>query len=137
MALLSIVIGFNKFQINEEEISSNEYLKLRIQHVQKEKEEGKTVYPHKFHVSISLVDFIKKYETLAQEEASDEVLTVAGRIHAIRESSQKLRFYDLRGEGVKLQVRGIYVVLYSCFQFCGFCFTLVLCCVVNIIKYWR
>lgn len=28
----------------------------------------------------------------------------AGRIHAIRESGSKLVFYDLRGEGVKLQV---------------------------------
>lgn len=27
-----------------------------------------------------------------------------GRIHAIRESGAKLIFYDLRGEGVKLQV---------------------------------
>lgn len=30
--------------------------------------------------------------------------SVAGRIHAIRESGAKLIFYDLRGEGVKLQV---------------------------------
>lgn len=29
---------------------------------------------------------------------------MAGRIHAIRESGAKLIFYDLRGEGVKLQV---------------------------------
>ena len=29
---------------------------------------------------------------------------VAGRIHAIRESGAKLIFYDVRGEGVKLQV---------------------------------
>ncbi len=31
-------------------------------------------------------------------------LRVAGRVHAIRESGAKLIFYDLRGEGVKLQV---------------------------------
>lgn len=30
--------------------------------------------------------------------------SIAGRIHAIRESGAKLIFYDLRGEGVKLQV---------------------------------
>lgn len=29
---------------------------------------------------------------------------MAGRVHAIRESGAKLIFYDLRGEGVKLQV---------------------------------
>jgi len=29
---------------------------------------------------------------------------IAGRIHACRESGAKLIFYDLRGEGVKLQI---------------------------------
>lgn len=33
-----------------------------------------------------------------------EPLSVAGRVHAIRESGAKLIFYDLRGEGVKIQV---------------------------------
>ena len=28
----------------------------------------------------------------------------SGRIHAKRESSQKLLFYDVRGEGVKIQI---------------------------------
>lgn len=30
--------------------------------------------------------------------------SIAGRVHAIRESGAKLIFYDVRGEGVKLQV---------------------------------
>lgn len=30
--------------------------------------------------------------------------SIAGRVHAIRESGAKLIFYDLRGEGLKLQV---------------------------------
>lgn len=34
----------------------------------------------------------------------DVTLSVAGRVHAIRESGAKLVFYDLRGEGVKIQV---------------------------------
>ena len=60
-----------------------------------------------FQVSTSLTQFLQKYEHLAKEECceGDEV-TVAGRIHAIRESGNKLRFYDLRGEDVKLQVCG-------------------------------
>ncbi|KAK7071914.1 Lysine--tRNA ligase [Halocaridina rubra] len=91
-------------KINEEEISANDYLKLRTQYVQQQKDEGKAVYPHKFHVSTSLTDFIKTYEKLGQEEVGKEEVTLAGRIHAIRESSQKLRFYDLRGEDVKIQV---------------------------------
>ncbi|KAG0728986.1 Lysine--tRNA ligase [Chionoecetes opilio] len=93
-----------KPKVDEEETNPNEYLKLRTQFVQQQKDTAQDVYPHKFHVSTSLTEFLEKYESLSQEQASQEEVTVAGRIHAIRESSQKLRFYDLRGEGVKLQV---------------------------------
>lgn len=50
-------------------------------------------------------EFIEKYSQLNEGETlSDVKLSVAGRVHAIRESGAKLIFYDLRGEGVKLQV---------------------------------
>lgn len=93
-----------KPKVNEEDVSPNEYLKLRTQYVQQQKDAGHTVYPHKFHVSTSLAEFLETYQTLTQEKEGQEEVTVSGRVHAIRESSQKLRFYDLRGENVKLQV---------------------------------
>jgi lysyl-tRNA synthetase, class II len=69
------------------------------------KKTGDTPYPHKFHVSISLSEFIQKYDHLKEGESLDTVqLSLAGRVHAMRESGAKLIFYDLRGEGVKLQV---------------------------------
>lgn len=62
-------------------------------------------YPHKFHVSTSLEDFVSKYKDLKDGEIVESVkLSVAGRVHAIRESGAKLIFYDLRGEGTKIQV---------------------------------
>lgn len=62
-------------------------------------------YPHKFHVSISLESFIEKYSYVGDGEKLDDVkVSVAGRIHSIRNSGAKLIFYDLRGEGVKIQV---------------------------------
>uniref|UniRef100_U5EUE8 Lysine--tRNA ligase n=1 Tax=Corethrella appendiculata TaxID=1370023 RepID=U5EUE8_9DIPT len=90
----------------EEEISPNEYFKLRTNAVAELKKDPAThPYPHKFHVSTSLEEFIEKYSTLTDGEMLENIsLTVAGRIHAIRESGAKLIFYDLRGEGVKLQV---------------------------------
>lgn len=96
-----------KFKKNEEDISPNEYFKLRTGAIQKLKTIGgdSHPYPHKFHVSISLQDFIDKYSHLNEGEVveSDKV-SVAGRVHAIRESGAKLIFYDLRAEGTKLQV---------------------------------
>lgn len=101
------VVGSKKgTKIDEEEISPNEYFKLRSAAVTELKSNPQThPYPHKFHVSISLEDFIKKYSHLKDGETlENEKLSVAGRVHAIRESGAKLIFYDVRGEGVKIQV---------------------------------
>ncbi|KXJ75746.1 hypothetical protein RP20_CCG011135 [Aedes albopictus] len=93
-------------KVNEEEISPNEYFKLRSAAVvELKKSEATHPYPHKFHVSSSLEAFIERYGQLKDGDMLEqESLSVAGRIHAIRESGGKLIFYDLRGEGVKLQV---------------------------------
>lgn len=93
-------------KIDEAEISPNEYFKLRSTTITEWKKSEEThPYPHKFHVSSSLDDFITKYSSLADGETlENEKLSVAGRVHAIRESGAKLIFYDVRGEGVKIQV---------------------------------
>ncbi|XP_013182950.1 lysine--tRNA ligase isoform X1 [Amyelois transitella] len=91
----------------EEEISPNEYYKLRSSAIEALKKGPKDEhpYPHKFNVTISLEEFIEKYNNLNNGEVMENVtLSLAGRVHSIRESGAKLIFYDLRGEGVKLQV---------------------------------
>lgn len=51
-------------------------------------------------------NFIEKFSNNLKpgEILDNEVYSIAGRVHAIRESGAKLIFYDLRGEGVKIQV---------------------------------
>ncbi|CAK9811995.1 Lysine--tRNA ligase [Anthophora quadrimaculata] len=95
-----------KKEVKEEDINPNEYIKLRTQAITHLKNTNDNPYPHKFHVSISLENFIEKFSNnLKNGELLDtEVHSVAGRVHAIRESGAKLIFYDLRGEGVKIQV---------------------------------
>ncbi|CAG0915638.1 unnamed protein product [Notodromas monacha] len=89
----------------EEELSPNEYFKIRSAAVLDMKSRGENPYPHKFNVTTSLTTFIRDYQNLKPEEIKEnESLSIAGRIHAIRESGAKLKFYDVRGEGVKLQV---------------------------------
>lgn len=63
-------------------------------------------YPHKFHVSMSMENFIEKFSDTVKngEVLLNEVHSIAGRVFAIRESGAKLIFYDLRGEGLKVQV---------------------------------
>ncbi|XP_058119977.1 lysine--tRNA ligase-like isoform X2 [Anopheles ziemanni] len=91
---------------DEEEISPNEYFKLRSGAVAElKKVPGSHPYPHKFNVTMSIGDFIEKYNNLKEGETLADVnVSVAGRVHAIRESGVKLIFFDLRGEGLKLQV---------------------------------
>ncbi|ODN01824.1 Lysine--tRNA ligase [Orchesella cincta] len=90
---------------DEEEITPNEYYKLRLQTLQQFKDQGENPYPHKYHITISIEDFIEKYNDLKEGDVrEDTTVSLAGRIHAIRESGAKLIFYDCRGEGLKLQI---------------------------------
>ncbi|KAK7913115.1 hypothetical protein WMY93_013326 [Mugilogobius chulae] len=91
--------------LDEESLDPNQYFKIRTQAIQALKDTKEDPYPHKYHVDLSLTEFIEKYNHLQPgDQLSDVVLNVSGRVHAKRASGAKLLFYDLRGEGVKLQV---------------------------------
>ncbi|XP_006010961.1 lysine--tRNA ligase isoform X2 [Latimeria chalumnae] len=97
--------GEDACKVDEETLDPNQYFKIRTQAIQQLKGSPKDPYPHKFHVDMSLTDFIEKYSHLQPgDHLTDITLQVAGRIHAKRASGAKLIFYDLRGEGMKLQV---------------------------------
>ncbi|KAL9974645.1 hypothetical protein ACROYT_G011706 [Oculina patagonica] len=93
-----------KDELDEESLDPNQYFKIRSQAVQALKSTSESPYPHKFHVSTSLTEFIEKYKDVADGTWAEETVTVSGRVHAKRLSGAKLIFYDLRGEGVKIQV---------------------------------
>ncbi|KAL3065475.1 hypothetical protein OYC64_015614 [Pagothenia borchgrevinki] len=92
--------------LDEETLDPNQYFKIRSQAIQELKGTAEEPYPHKYHVDLSLTEFIEKYNHLQPGDQLTEValLNVSGRVHAKRASGAKLIFYDLRGEGVKLQV---------------------------------
>lgn len=98
--------GSKKNETPEEEIDANEYYKMRVNQVNTmKKEQGPgSVYPHKFQVDISMNTFIEKYSHLKNEEVSEDMLNIAGRIYSRRAMGQKLRFFDLRGESQKIQI---------------------------------
>ncbi|XP_041103133.1 lysine--tRNA ligase-like [Polyodon spathula] len=87
------------------ELEPRKYTELRTEAIRQMNENGEQTYPHKFNVKMTLSQFIETYSILKPEEhLKDTVTSVAGRIHAKRHASGKLVFYDLRGEGVKLQI---------------------------------
>ena len=62
-------------------------------------------YPHKFQVTTDLREFLKKYESLKTGEVLKDVeVRLGGRIYVKRSSGSKLLFYNVRAEGVKVQV---------------------------------
>ncbi|XP_071811723.1 lysine--tRNA ligase-like isoform X2 [Apostichopus japonicus] len=90
---------------DEETADPREYFKLRSQAVATLKESGEHPYPHKFHVTISLKDFIEKFQDkISPGDVLEETYSLSARVHAKRASGPKLIFYDIRGEGCKLQV---------------------------------
>ncbi|EKX72863.1 lysyl-tRNA synthetase, putative [Theileria equi strain WA] len=87
-----------------EEVDPRHYFQNRLDVVQ-EWRKNKTAYPHKFQTTMSIKDYISKYENLAAGEHDDSVVvSLAGRVSRIASSSSKLRFLDLKSEGYKLQV---------------------------------
>ncbi|XP_020296037.1 lysine--tRNA ligase-like isoform X2 [Pseudomyrmex gracilis] len=98
-------MSLKKNIVKDEDISPNEYFKIRSNFVNHLRSIDVNPYPHKFHVTISLQNFIDKYiDVVTDGEVLEEECSIAGRVHSIRPSGTKLIFYDLRGEGVKIQV---------------------------------
>ncbi|KAG6375616.1 hypothetical protein JVT61DRAFT_3183 [Boletus reticuloceps] len=94
---------------NEDDLNPNQYLELRSRAILKLKEtQDPNPYPHKFNVTKSVTDFIREYGEdgwIAPGQKLEGVqVSLAGRIHNIRSSGSRLKFYDLHGEGKHVQI---------------------------------
>ncbi|KAH0828109.1 hypothetical protein J3R83DRAFT_3780 [Lanmaoa asiatica] len=94
---------------NEDDLNPNQYLELRSRAILKLKEtQDPNPYPHKFNVTKSITHFIREYGKdglIAPGQKLEGVqVSIAGRIHTIRSSGSKLKFYDLHGEGKQVQI---------------------------------
>ncbi|KAH9484920.1 Lysine--tRNA ligase, cytoplasmic [Psilocybe cubensis] len=92
----------------EADLNPNQYYEMRCRQIQAlKKSQDPAPYPHKFHVTMSLTSYIKTYGPEGKIAPGDKlpvVESLAGRIHNIRSSGPKLIFYDLHGEGTKVQI---------------------------------
>ncbi|KAG1871297.1 lysyl-tRNA synthetase [Suillus subalutaceus] len=94
---------------NEDDLNPNQYFELRARTIQKLKEtQSPNPYPHKFNVSQSITSFVEEYskEGLipAGQKLDNVIIALSGRVHNIRSSGNKLKFYDLHGEGSQVQI---------------------------------
>ncbi|GAT22208.1 lysyl-tRNA synthetase [Aspergillus luchuensis] len=91
---------------DEANLTPNQYFEIRSKRINKLREtKNPDPYPHKFQVTDDLRKYLTDYEGLAKGEQKPEVaIRIAGRIYTKRASGAKLIFYDIRAEGVKVQV---------------------------------
>ncbi|KAH7928946.1 lysyl-tRNA synthetase [Leucogyrophana mollusca] len=93
---------------NEDDLNPNQYFELRSRAIQKLREtQSPNPYPHKFEVTTSITSYIEEYGAegkIAAGQKLDTIVSLAGRIHNIRANGAKLKFYDLHGEGKKVQI---------------------------------
>ena len=70
---------------------------MRVNHVNhlKATEGPGSVYPHKFHVTISMTDFVDKYSPLGNDQVSDDVVSMAGKCPTGHITCKLLLFHDL------------------------------------------
>ncbi|CDR96019.1 lysyl-tRNA synthetase, putative [Babesia bigemina] len=86
------------------EVDAKQYHKARVATVQEWRSQN-VAYPHKFQTNMNVAQFIDKYEHLVPGQYMErEEVRIAGRISRIASSSSKLRFYDMRSNGLRLQV---------------------------------
>lgn len=93
-----------KKKVEEEELDPTAYKANRETTVKKLQDEGIDPYPHKFNVEYRLPDYNTKFQPeTTNGERLDTQVSIAGRIVSIR-GGGKLFFYDLRGDGAKVQI---------------------------------
>jgi lysyl-tRNA synthetase class 2 len=93
-------------KVKEEEITDpNLFSENRRNAVAQMEKDGLNPYPHKFHVDLRIPDFNAEYEskTTDGERIEEKTISIAGRIVSVRHQG-KLYFYDLRGDGAKVQI---------------------------------
>jgi lysyl-tRNA synthetase, class II len=89
-----------------EGLDPTQYFANRAAAIAAQKAAGGDPYPHKFQVSMRIPEYVDKYAagTAAGERDDGTVVRLAGRIYTKRASGAKLVFYDVRGDGAKVQI---------------------------------
>ncbi|MCJ1313961.1 lysyl-tRNA synthetase [Agyrium rufum] len=90
----------------ENNLTPNQYFEIRSARIKKLRETKQpNPYPHKFHVNTDLREFLKEHASIPTGEHKQDVeIRLAGRVYTKRSAGAKLVFYDLRAEGVKVQI---------------------------------
>lgn len=95
--------------LEEESLDPRQYYELQLRALKAQKDAGLNVFPHKFEVTMSVPIFVNRYASHPDLVEGGSALlhdrvAMAGRVQTKRAAGSKLIFYDLHGEGAKVQV---------------------------------
>ena len=85
-------------------LDPSQYREYRLAYVMSKKDKGENPYPHKFLQSIQLPHYVAKYKDIEPGTRLEETVSVTGRVMRKAASGAKLIFFDLVGEGSKVQI---------------------------------
>jgi lysyl-tRNA synthetase class 2 len=90
----------------EEEMDAGKYFESRLAYVNGVKAAGGNAYPHKFHTSMQIPAYVAKYgDAIAPGGFAEEIgVSLAGRVLSKRSGGRGLVFFDLTGDGSKVQI---------------------------------
>ncbi|KCV67937.1 lysyl-tRNA synthetase [Fonticula alba] len=88
----------------EAELDPRQYFEHRVRSLKALQDEGISPYPHKFHVSISIPEFVARFSGIADGECNtEEEVSIAARI-MVKRVQGRLVFYTIKSEAVSLQI---------------------------------
>lgn len=92
--------------VNDDELDPNKYREMRLNKVAAfRKNDINICYPHKFLRDMTIPEFITKYSGLMKNQVDkDTIVSIAGRITRKQNTGSKLIFYDIHGDGCKIQI---------------------------------
>jgi lysyl-tRNA synthetase, class II len=92
---------------DDELLDPNQYYEKQVMNVRKMQAAGQNPFPHKFARSMTVGEFVEKYETsipVGEHLESEDSIALTGRIYTKRSAGAKLFFYDLHAEGSRVQI---------------------------------
>lgn len=93
-----------KLKDEAEELDPTKYFENRTTAITALEKSGRTAFPHKFHNTHRFGEYVKEFNTLTEGEHIESAsVSIAGRVISKR-SAGKLMFYDVHGDGLKIQV---------------------------------
>lgn len=93
---------------DDEGLDPSKYTQNRKDWLDARRDKGENPYPHKFHRTHRIDEFVKEFEGKCEEKGvfleDHEEVAITGRVYSIRGSGKHLVFYDVSGDGSRVQV---------------------------------